>query len=486
MTTPADGVRTELLFVTISGRSDLSGQVYRQIRTAIVDGRISRDAALPSTRQLAVRLDVSRSTVATAYERLSAEGFIRCRAGAGSFVDTAAPPPARPAGEVSPLRPTAVWDRVTEPPDMSAVQAEFDFRSGIPDATRFPYGTWRALLSDQLRVGAVGNGSHIGPGGHPALRAAIARHIGVARAVRATPDDVLITNGSQQAVDLIGRVLLEPGDVVAVEDPGHLSVRRAFTALGARVVGVPIDEDGLVVDALPPQARLVYVTPSHQYPLGMTMSLPRRLAVLAWAERANAAIVEDDYDGEFRYGGRPLEPLRSLDRSGRVLYVGSFSKVLLPTLRLGFVVAPASLHGALRKAKHVTDWHTAVPIQAAAATFIENGLLARHIRRMRGIYTTRHHVARACLADQLDDHLVALPSAAGIHIAAQLRDPDVDDVGLAHRAARAGVAVQPLSTFAMTEPARRGLIIGYGTIPADRIADGLRRVRTCLDRTATR
>lgn len=473
------------LLITLRGRNDLSGQVYQQIHAAIIDGRLQANAVLPSTRDLATQLDVSRSTIATAYDRLSANGLIRSRPGAGSFVNatTASSAPTSstdPPIGTSPLRPRPLWDRVSEPPDMSAVQATYDFRSGIPDAALFPYSTFRALVANQLRLSAVGNGTHIGSAGHRGLRTAIARHIGVSRAVRATPDDITITNGSQQAFDLIGRVLLDPGDVVAVEDPGHLSVRRTFTALGADVIGIPIDAEGLVVDALPRNTRLIYVTPSHQYPLGMTMSLRRRRALLAWAEHSDAAIVEDDYDGEYRYGGPQLEPLRHLDATGRVLYVGSFSKILLPTLRLGFVIAPPPLHAALRKAKHATDWHTSIPLQAATATFIENGMLARHIRRMRSVYSQRHHVVRAGLSEHLDDHLRALPSAAGIHIATELLDPSIDDDALAKRAARAGIAIQPLSMFALDQQPRRGLLIGYGAITEERIGAGLSRLRTCL------
>ena len=211
----------------------------------------------------------------------------------------------------------------------------FDFRTGIPDATLFPYQSWRRLLVRQLRPAAVGLGAYGDPAGHPGLRQAIARHIGLARGVQAGAEEVVVTNGTQQAVDVVARVLLAPGDRVAVESPGYGPPRRLMASLGAEVLGVPVDDQGLVVEAIPPRTRLVYVTPSHQFPLGMAMSLPRRLALLAWAERHDAAVVEDDYDSEFRYGGRPIEPLQTLDGSGRVIYVGSFSKTLLPTCALG-------------------------------------------------------------------------------------------------------------------------------------------------------
>jgi GntR family transcriptional regulator/MocR family aminotransferase len=278
--------------------------------------------------------------------------------------------------------------------------------------------------------------------------------------------------------------LLAPGDVVAVENPGYPPPRGAFTSLGCRVVGVPVDEEGLVVDALPEDARLVYVCPSHQYPLGMVLSLRRRRALLEWAERVDAAIIEDDYDSEFRFGGRPLEPLHRLDSTGRVLYVGSLSKVLLPTLRLGFVITPPPLHEALQKAKHVADWHTSVPLQAAAAAFIEQGHLARHIRRLRGVCTARHLAVQEGLAGPLGAYLEPVPSAAGLHIAARLRAPADEnaDVEIVARAELRGVALQPLSMFRMagtTTPP--GLMFGYGGIDVAAIPEGLRRLGACLE-----
>ncbi|MDT0352510.1 MocR-like pyridoxine biosynthesis transcription factor PdxR [Pseudonocardia charpentierae] len=468
------------LHVSLDGPGDLTGKVYGQIRTAIVDGRLSAGERLPSSRELADRLAVSRNTVGVAYDRLAAEGFVRAQVGAGTFVTDERPHPAVDRRPDSPLRPRAVWDRIGEPPAMADAAVEFDFRAGIPDATRFPYSTWRAMLAEELRPTAVGTGTHIDPAGLPALRAAIAQHIGVSRAVRAVPDEVFVTSGSQQAVDLVTRVLIEPGDTVAMEDPGYLPVRRAFVAHGAKVADVPVDAEGLVVEALPDHARLVYVTPSHQYPLGTAMSLRRRLALLRWAERTGAAVLEDDYDSEYRYGGRPLEPLHSLDHTGRVLYVGSFSKVLLPTLRLGFLVAPPPLRSALRKAKHVTDWHTEVPVQAVAARFLADGHLSRHVRRMRAVYATRHHLIRSRLARSFAGRLDAIPSVAGLHIAAYL-PTGTDDMDVAVRAFAAGVVLQPLSRYRQAVSTSPGLILGYGAIPTERIEEGLRRLGRVLD-----
>jgi len=245
------------------------------------------------------------------------------------------------------------------------------------------------------------------------------------------------------------------------------------------VVGVPVDDEGIVVDELPSTARLVYVTPSHQFPLGMPMSLPRRTALLDWADRTGAVIIEDDYDSEFRFGGRPIEPLQNLDRSGRVIYVGSLSKVLMPTLRLGFLIAPPSLRPALRAAKYVSDWNSARPIQAALAEFIDEGLLARHIRRTRGEYQARHERITAILRASFSDVLEPVPVAAGMHMSAYLTG-DVDDIAIRRRARQVGVNVYALTPFRHSGPGRTGLVIGYGAIQSTRIDEGLRRLRACI------
>jgi len=301
--------------------------------------------------------------------------------------------------------------------------------------------------------------------------------------VRARAGEVFVTNGFQQALDLIARVLLAPGDVVAVEDPGYPPPTMLFRSLRMRVVGIPVDAEGLVVSAIPDGTRLVYVTPSHQYPLGMAMSLARRRQLLAWAERHDAVIVEDDYDSEFRYAGRPLEPVQSIDESWRVLYVGSFSKTMLPTLRLGFLVAPPALIPALRKAKLVTDWHSATPMQEALAQFIDEGRFAAHIRRMRRLYEGRHERIRSILQDRFDDVLELVPSTAGLHVAALLRPgAGVTDRELVRSARRRGVELHlPVSALAVTQAPRQGLLVGYGAIATEDVDRALRRLRDCFD-----
>ncbi|WP_410590002.1 PLP-dependent aminotransferase family protein [Amycolatopsis sp. lyj-23] len=456
--------------VSLAGRGDLSVRIYRQLRDAVLDGRLRAGERLPPTRELARRLSVSRNTVAVAYDRLTADGFLTGRVGAGTFVSAELPAPKpREAPSARGPQPTAVW-RSLPSPAVEGAEPVFDFRVGIPDVTLFPLDTWRRLLARELRDAAE-FAHYAEPGGHPGLRAAIARHVGVSRSVRAGADDVLVTQGAQQALDLLCRVLLEPGDRVAVEEPGYRMARLLFASHGAEVVGVPVDGEGLDVAALPDRAKLVYVTPSHQFPLGTPMSLARRTALLAWADRAGAVVVEDDYDSEFRFSDRPLEPLQSLDRDGRVAYVGSFSKTLLPMLRLGFLIAPASLRGALHHARQLAGWHGDLPAQAALAGFVDEGLFARHLRRATKVYADRHERITTTLARVFAGRLTPVPSAAGLHLCALAGD-GTDLAPIVARAAAAGAAVQTLSDLCGGFP-RQGVVLGYGSIPVGSIDAGL-------------
>jgi GntR family transcriptional regulator/MocR family aminotransferase len=470
------------IHVSLVGRKNLSGEIYRQLRRAILAGRLRPGDVLPPSRELARTLGVSRTTVTVAYDRLAGEGFVASRVGAGTFVTERVRQPARSTKKqavVGVLQPRAIWDSVVVS-NAFVRQAEYDFRSGLPDAALFPHDAWRRLIARELRSKRSEAGVYGHPGGHPALREAIARHIAISRGVEASADDVTITNGAQQAIDIVARALLSPDDRVAVEDPGYAPPRYLFASLGARVEGVPVDADGIIVDALPRHTRLVYVTPSHQYPLGMPMSLSRRTELLAWAERNNAAVVEDDYDSEFRFQGRPIEPLQTLDSTGRVIYVGSFSKTMLPTLRLGFVVTPPSLRDAVHRAKYVSDWHTSLLLQAALAHFIDAGNFARHIRKVGGVYRARHELMTRILARDFADHVDVVPSVAGLHITA-VAHASVDAIyDVVRRASAAGVQVQALARFAAGERRRAGLVLGYGAIATARIEEGLARLRRCF------
>ncbi|HTJ38945.1 MAG TPA: PLP-dependent aminotransferase family protein [Dactylosporangium sp.] len=467
------------LHISLEGRGDRTDRIYRQLRDAILDGRLRPGERVPPSRELARSLSVARNTVATAYDRLVGDGFLRGRAGAGTFVaysgEPQAPSRRAPAG---PLRPAPRWAALEEDPPPTP-PARYDLRIGHPDASLFPMATWRRLVAHSLRASA----EYRDPAGYAPLRAAIARHAGLSRSVRAAADDVLVTSGAQQAIDLVGRVLVEPGALVAVEEPGYRPVRRLFASHGARVAGVPVDADGIVVDAIPAAARLVYVTPSHQHPLGTAMSLDRRAALLAWAQRHGAAIVEDDYDSEFRFSDRPLEPLQSLDRAGRVIYVGSFSKTLLPSLRLGFLVAPEALRPALRAARRVADWHGEPSAQAALAAFIDEGLLQRHLRTLTRVYGGRHELVVRAVRGPLAPWLTLVPSSAGLHVAARAAVP-LDVAGLVRRARAAELALDPLDGF-YAEPRPEpdpGLAIGYGAVATadlpealDRLVEAVRR-----------
>jgi GntR family transcriptional regulator / MocR family aminotransferase len=477
------------LHVSVEGRGDRTARIYSDIREAVLDGRLATGDRLPPTRELARRLAVSRGTVTAAYERLVAEGFLDSRRGSGTFVSRAVESRPRTPRRVrgGAVTPRSTWrtgggrDDHAAPSGTglmprSAGRSAYDLSVGVPDEALFPLATWRRLVSTELRPGRLRPMTYEGPG-HPLLQEQVARHVGLSRSVRASADDVLLTTGAQQALDLAARVLVEPGDLVAVEDPGYTAAHRLFASHGARVTGVPVDDEGLVVDALPARARLVYVTPSHQFPTGVVMSLARRTALLDWAARHDAVVVEDDYDSEFRFEDRPLEPLQSLDRDGRVVYVGTFSKTLLPLLRVGYAIAPASLQGSLREAKRVSDWTGDVITQGALARLMAEGLLSSHLRRASRTYGER----RQTLLGALDEHLAAeleiLPSVAGLHVCTRFRDSRVADLAVVEAAAAVGVRVEALSPRFLDQPPRPGLVLGFGCVTVDHIPEAVRRVR---------
>ena len=513
------------LHVSLAGRGDRADRIYRQLLDAILDGRLRGGERLPPTRELARQLSVSRNTVTSAYDRLTADGFLVSHVGAGTFVCNE--PVSRYRSRTAPrggIRPRPLWRTIEVPTDgepigvpagspietaaagrpvkvpaagqpinapaaggpievpaaVEPIEPAFDFQVGVPDTRLFPIETWRRLVARELRSDVVRSAGYPAAG-HPGLRAAIARYVGVSRSVRASADDLVVTQGAQQALDLVGRVLIEPGACVAVEEPGYQHVRALFRSLSARVVGVPVDAEGVMVDAIPDAARLVYTTPSHQFPLGTPMSLARRTALLEWAERHRAAIIEDDYDTEFRFSDRPLEPLQSLDRSGHVIYVGSFSKTMLPMLRVGFLVAPASLQPALRAAKQLADRHGEFSTQGALARFIDDGHLARHVRHATRRYAERRAVIASALAADFAQWLDVVPSSAGLHLCARVvpgTTVDIDEVVL--RASAAGIRIESLAAYCAESPAQPGLVIGYGAIETERIDEGLHRLATIM------
>ena len=433
------------LHVSLDGPGDRVARIYQAVRGAVLDGRLAPGDSVPASRDLAGQLGVARGTVTAAYDRLTAEGFLRSRPGSGTFVEDltlgAGAGTGRPA-RAGAVRPLPIWDTTADthvPRDRNL----HDLSIGLPDPALFPLEVWRRLVSSQLRRSRLGD-AYAGRGSFR-LQREIARFLGLSRSVVCDGDDVVVTAGAQQAVDLVLRVLVAPRTVVAMEDPGYFAVRRLLDTHRATVRDVPVDDEGIVVDALPDDARLVYLTPSHQFPTGVTLSMQRRVALLRWAVRHDAVIVEDDYDSEYRYAQQPVEPLQSLDRDGRVVYVGTFSKSLLPALRLGFLVPPRSLLAALREAKQVTSWEGDLTTQGAMAEFLAEGHHAAHVRRDTRVYRERRDLVLEALGSL--DVLEVVPSVAGLHVAARFRDESVDDVAVVRRAARRGVGVEALSAM---------------------------------------
>jgi GntR family transcriptional regulator/MocR family aminotransferase len=464
------------LFLDPEAGQPLAAQLYEQLRLAITGGRLQPGDQLVPSRQLAGELGVSRHTVTTAYGRLVAEGYAEGHAGGGSVVASASPAPASRTGPAAALHPSprfAGWTPYYRPPPYGC---RFDLRPGLPDPALFPAAPWRRRVAAAV---AAEHAMYGDPAGKIRLRRAVAAWVARSRSVAASEDTVVVTCGAQHAIDLVTRVLLEPGDCVAVEDPGYVPAVRLFEVLGAQVAGVPVDDQGLVVDLLPPSARIVYVTPSHQYPLGMTMSMPRRRALLRWAARHDAAVIEDDYDTEFRYVDRPLEPLQSLDADGRVVYVGSFSKTFSPSLRLGFAVVPPPLAEPIAALRQLIDWHPPIAMQTALASFINDGLLDQHVRRNRRVYAERHHILTQALSGPLSDHLTARAAHAGLHIAAVLQAGH-DENQVLHAAARHGIVTSGLRDCYHTVPAQSGLLIGFGAVSTTGLSVALRTLGRIL------
>jgi GntR family transcriptional regulator/MocR family aminotransferase len=458
------------LFLDAGAGKSLTGQLYEQLRSAISGGRLLPGDQLVPSRQLAGQLGVSRHTVTTVYGRLVAEGYTQGCAGGGSVVAPTSPAPPQGARQAAlrPGRRFTGWAPYFQPPQPGY---RFDLAPGLPDPALFPAALWRRRVA--AAIAADGHPGYGEPAGEIGLRRAIAGWVARSRSVLASEDTVVITCGAQHAIDLIGRVLLEPGDCVAVEDPGYVPVARLFGALGAKVAGVPVDDQGLVVDLLPPSARIVYVTPSHQFPLGMTMSMPRRRALLRWAERHDAAVIEDDYDTEFRYVDRPLEPIQRLDENGRVVYVGSFSKTFSPAVRLGFTVVPRPLARPIAAVRQLIDWHPPTATQTALAAFIEDGLLDKHIRRSRRVYAERHQLLTEALSGPLARYLTALTPHAGLHVATVLREGLCEDEVL-QAAAEHGIATAGLRECFHTSPPQQGLLIGFGAVSTKDLPVALR------------
>ncbi len=500
-----------LLALSLDAEQDapLHRQIYDQVREAVLTGRLAGGARLPSSRALARELHCSRNTITNAFELLLAEGYLEGRTGSGTYVSSVLPEEllsarkqrARPAdaargtaaalskrgralSEIYRLGPTWLHDR------KGGRQAGVNgaFTPNRPDVGQFPFEifarllnrTWRNPPDHLVRRGPVA--------GYPPLRRAIAGYLRALRALDCSEDQVFITSGTQHGLDLIARILLDPGDRVWIEEPGYMGLRGPLIAAAAELVPVPVDAAGLSVAAglrKAPNARMVVVTPSHHYPLGVTMSLTRRLELLAWAREHAAWVVEDDYDSEFRYDGRPLAALQGLDESGRVLYLGTFTKTLFPTLRIGYLVVPPALVEPLARARAAIEDQPAAPVQPALAAFIEDGHFAAHVRRMRKLYATRQEVLLDAGRADLTGLIRLVPDNAGMHLVGSLEPglaARLDDRAASARIAEIGITAPALSGYFIEKVRREGLLFGYAGVPETEIRSAIARLAEALRR----
>lgn len=469
-------------------------QLYAHVKDAILDGSLGASVRLPATRGLCGQLGVSRQTVQAAYEQLMAEGYLDGAVGKGTFVSAALPPaamaPSGAAHATQPLRPLSSRGAALAA-GMARVRHHDGplcaFRVSMPGLDLFPFATWRKLEAHHWRHSTARLGYSDDGAGFLPLRELLCAYLKASRGVRCSPAQIVITAGSQQALYLLAQLLLAPGDAVWVESPGYQGAVAPFAVAGARVCPVPVDAEGMDVAcaaAQYPDAKLVFATPSHQLPLGTTMSLRRRLALLRWAERQRAWIVEDDYDSEYRYTGPPLASLQSLDRSDCVLYVGTLSKVMFPGLRLGYVVAPPELAAALARAKAVVDRHSPVVAQAALADFISQGHFARHIRRTREAYGERREALLDALQARLAGRLRCGPSDAGLDLCVHFTGGDDEDA-VAQRAREAGIDLRTLGYYANPDAGAAcavdpGLLLGFSAFRPDEIRAGVRTLEQVL------
>jgi len=445
---------------------------------------------LPPTRALAAALGVARNTVLAAYELLLSEGYLAARQGAGTYVARVlSRAPTRAAAALDAAhdrRLNAFWREAatfigSASESLPSNPPRFSFQLGLPDRTHFPFEIWRRLSARALRAFSRSPATDLEPQGRLGLREAISQHVSLARAVACQGDDIVVTTGAQQAFNLLARILVTAGrTTVALEEPGYPLLRTAFQAAGAKIVPVRVDEEGLAVERLPKTTRVICVTPSHQYPLGTVMSLRRRVALLEFARARGAVVIEDDYDGEFRFGGHPVDALQTLDRTGCVFYVGTFSKCLFPAIRLGFVVAPAWARRSLVAAKLFTDFHSPAHSQDTLSAFIAEGYLASHVRKMRRIYDERRQLLFSGLQERFADLLQPIPFPAGLHLTA-LAKSAADEDWVVKQASRHGIGIHALRPFYAGRSAKPGIVFGYGAIDKTVIAEALAQLRRAVD-----
>jgi GntR family transcriptional regulator / MocR family aminotransferase len=478
----------------LDGDGPLYLQTYRAIRESILEGRLVAGERLPSTRTLARELGVSRTVTLSAFEQLGAEGYVVSRQGSGTRV--ASPlPDGLLAVEDSPPRPTLpmVEPRLSrgglrmlaqDPLSVRPRQRDlpYDFAYGFAPPDPRSKKSWRRILNRAAQTVGL---DYAPAQGSPRLQKALARHLERHRGIRCHSHQIVLVSGSQQALDLCARLLLNPGDDVLIEDPHYQGARAVLLAAGAHLIPIPVDEDGLdVAEArrLGVHARLAYVTPSHQFPTGAVMPLARRMALLDWAAACGAFIIEDDYDGEFRYGGRPLEAIQALDARGITIHVGTFSKVMFPSLRLGYVVLPESLVPAFRAAKWLADRHSPSLEQEALSAFLESGLYDRHLRRMRRRHASRREALVDAIRHHLSDRVEVMGTDAGIHLVLWLRGVAAEAVQeVIDRAEGYGVGLYSIAPYYLGCAPQAGLLLGYGSLDELQIREGIARLGLVLD-----
>jgi GntR family transcriptional regulator/MocR family aminotransferase len=463
-------------------------QVYLGLRQAILSGTFRANGRLPSTRDLADQLGISRTVTLLAYDQLLAEGFVAGRRGSGTYVAEGLSSnrlvASKKSTKVRLSNFGAAAENAAATLDLSRPRLpvhRYDFVVGRSesDIETFPFEMWRRILLRRSRKASVRELDYGPAAGSLALREAICAHLRRSRAVVCDPADVIVVNGSQQALDLIVRVLLERGDRVAIENPSYNGTREILVAAGARLLLVPVDRDGLNPAKLPEDARICFVTPSHQFPTGAILPLARRLALLEWAKRNNSVIVEDDYDGEFRYEGQPLESLQGLDAEGRILYVGTFSRTMFPALRVGYLIVPKSLTPAFTAAKWLNDQHSPTLEQQTLAEFISSGAYERHLRRVRRRTTARREALLEAIHKHLGDRVEVTGDGAGAHIVLWPKRR-ISEEGIIAQAASRGVGIYGIARYFLTRPSRTGFMLGYSRMKEEAIREGIRRLGEIL------
>ena len=470
----------------------LHQQLYEELRRAILSGRLLPRQRIPSTRSLAKSLGISRTTVTSCYEQLLSEGYLETIVGSGTYVCAQLPddllhstPVESVQKTVLPIQLSKYAARLADMDTslMSEPDLQISFRYGRPAFDHFPMQTWRKLLSRHCRENSTWLDYATDALGYKPLREAIARYLSRSRAVQCEPEQVIITNGTQQALYLIMRLSIELGDAIALEDPGYLSARRIFLSQGAKLLPIRVDESGLVVKDLAKYAnesiKLVYVTPSHQFPTGSILSLPRRLELLAWAQQNSAMIIEDDYDSEYRYGDRPIPALQGLAQTDLVLYIGTFSKVLFPSLRIGYLVLPQSFISLFARAKWLSDRSLPSLEQQVLTDFIEQGHLESHIRKMRSLYDLRRQALVQGLKANFGEKAKILGEKAGLHLMVRLQT-HLTDEEIIQRAARVGVGMMSAQPSYLNANCAGEFIFGYSELRQEQIQQGISRLAQVL------